>query len=117
MKLEPPLSNLVGRCQTLCIAECCGLDAYDFSPVQVASYLTMHKGAPDAYEIERIRAQLEALKAEFGTGGTGNRTTIEEMNQHFQPEDVDALVDEILFNLDVAVQLCAESAELRYKKP
>ena len=61
MKLEPPLANLVARCQTMCVAECCGVDAYDFSPVHIASYITMYRGQPDASEIRTLRGQIDAL--------------------------------------------------------
>lgn len=87
MKLEPPLSNLIARCQTICVAECCGIDAYDFSPIQIASYLTMHRGRPDDSETRTIRDQIEALRAKYGHAGTSGRgATFEEMNYGFSAE-------------------------------
>jgi hypothetical protein len=116
MKLEPPLSNLVARCQTICVAECCGIDAYDFSPIQIASYLTMVRGSTDASEIRVIRGQIEALRANYGTGAaSGHGATFDDLNQGFTAEQIDGLAHELLTNLDVALRLIQQSEEMRYK--
>jgi hypothetical protein len=117
MKLEPPISNLVNRCQTICVSECCGIDAYDFSPIHIASYLLMWEGRPNSTEITRIRNQLEALKANYGTSGAiAPGVTFEDLNQIFSANEIDSLVDEILANLDVALQLIAESETKRFHR-
>jgi hypothetical protein len=106
MKLEPPLSNLVGRCMTICEAECCGLDAYDFNPIHIASYLLMYRGAPDPREIEQIRAQLDALKANYGSAGASGRgVTFHDLNQGLSGDEVDTFVDRLKSALDVALTL------------
>jgi hypothetical protein len=117
MKIEPPLSNLIGRCQTICVAECCGIDAYDFSPVQIASYLTMWRGALDEKEINTIRSQIAAIKSNYGSeGGSDSGVTIEEMNQGFTAAEIDIFMDEISYNLEIALKLVTESETLRYKR-
>jgi hypothetical protein len=84
MKLEPPLANLIARCQTICVAECCGVAAYDFSPIQIASYLSMYRGTPDDSEVQKLRGQIDALRAKYGVrGASGRGATIEELNQGF----------------------------------
>jgi hypothetical protein len=116
MKLEPPLANLIARCQTICAAECCGLDAYDFSPIQIASYLTMNRGKPDAPEVRTLRGQIDALRANYGpAGASGRGATVEEMNQGFTAEQIEELTSELLTNLDVALSLIEKSEGLRYK--
>lgn len=116
MKLEPPLANLIARCQTICTADCCGVHAYDFSPVQIASYLTMYRGQPDASEIRTLRGQISALKANYGLEGASDRgATCEEMNQRFTAEQIERLTDELLASLDVALSLIEKSEELRYR--
>ena len=116
MKIEPPLSNLITRCQTICVAECCGVDAYDFSPVQIASYLTMWRGAPDPEEIARLQEQVAMLRANYGIGGKSDSgITIDEMNQSFTAEEIDALTAEIVANLEVALDLVAASESRRFK--
>lgn len=116
MKLEPPLANLIDRCQTICVAECCGVDAYDFSPIQIASYLTMYAGKPDDSMVQTLRGQLEALRANYGVAGASDRgATIEEMNQVFSAEQIQELASELLANLDVALSLIQKSEGLRYR--
>ena len=116
MKLDPPLANLLARCQTICVAECYGVDAYDFSPIQIASYLTMHRGKPDIAEMRTLRGQIGALRANYGLGGaSGLGVTLEEMNQGFTAEQIEELTNELLANLDVALSLIERGEELRYR--
>jgi hypothetical protein len=116
MKLDPPLSNIVARCQTLCVAECCGVDAYDFSPIHIASGLLMFRNEPDAAELRTLRAQIEALKANYGSSGSSARgVTIEEMNQVFKAAEIDRLADELAANLDIALGLINEAATSRFR--
>jgi hypothetical protein len=112
MKLEPPLSNLVSRCQTICVSECCGVEAYDFSPIQIASFLTLWRGLPDANEVETIRSQLTTLEKRAGSNGL----TIEEMNQTFTTKQVHELVGEITANIEVALDLIKQSEALRMRR-
>lgn len=116
MKLEPPLVNLIARCQTICVAECCGSDAYDFSPIQIASYLTMCRGKPDASEVRTLRGQIDAIRANYGLAGASGRGVIlEEMNQGFTAEQIEALASELSANMDIALKLVEKSEELRYR--
>src|SRR5690348_12303462 len=114
MKIEPPLANLIARCQTMCVAECCGVDAYDFSPIQIASYLTMYRGKPDVSEVRTLRGQIDALRVNYGLVSTsGSGVAIEEMNQGFTAEQIEAMARELLANLEVALSLIEKSEELR----
>jgi hypothetical protein len=116
MKLEAPLLNLVTRCQTICEAECCGIHAYDFSPIHIASYLIMYRGKIDKGEITDLKNQLEALKANYGSkGASGNGVTLDEMNQVFSGDEVDSFAEEILQNINVAIHLVEESENERCK--
>ena len=101
----------------MCVAACCGIDAYDFSPIQIASYITMWCGTPEEKEINTIRSQIAAIKANYGSeGGSGSGVTIEEMNQGFTAAEIDIFTDEISANLEIALKLVIESEALRYKK-
>jgi hypothetical protein len=116
MKLEAPLLNLVTRCQTICEAECCGIHAYDFSPIHIASYLIMYRGKIDKEEISELNNQLEALKVNYGSSGASAKgVTIDEMNQGFSGEEINSLAEEILENLVVAIHLAEVSENERYK--
>jgi Family of unknown function (DUF6331) len=100
----------------MCVAECCGIDAYDFSPIQIASYITMWQGLPDEKEITTIRNQLAAIKANYGSaGGSSSGVTIEEMNHAFAAAEIDVFTDEISENLEIALKLVVESETLSYK--
>ncbi|MEZ6142313.1 MAG: DUF6331 family protein [Zavarzinella sp.] len=106
MKLEHPLSGLFARCQTICVAECCGIDAYDFSPIHIASFLLLYRGEPDPADVRLVRSQLAALKVNYGSNGASAAgVTLDEVNQVFTGVEVDALVDEISANLDKALTL------------
>jgi hypothetical protein len=108
MKLEHPLAGLFARCQTLCVAECCGIDAYDLVPIHIASFLLMYRGTVDAAEVSLLRSQLTSLKANYGShGASGSGVTLDELNQQFSGEEIDALVEKISVNLDVALALAA----------
>ena len=116
MKLEDPLLNLISRCQTICVAECCGNDAYDFSPVHIASYLLMWEGKPNESNLIKLRAQLEALKSNYGSkGASSNGVTIDDMNQRFSGIEIDNLVDEITENMEIALQICEKAEAERFR--
>lgn len=112
MKLQPPLSYLFERCQTICVAECCGIDAYDFSPIHIASYLIMWRGSPDDNEVEALLNQLSDLKERAGTNGL----TIDQMNQKFSSVKIGELVEEIAANIQVARRLIEQSEALRVRR-
>jgi hypothetical protein len=116
MKLEDPLLNLVDRCQTICVAECCGIGAYDFSPVHIASSLLIWEGKPSPERVAKLRSQLDALKANYGNAvASSSGITIDDMNQSFSAAEVEALVGEIAMNLDIALRLCEDVESTRFK--
>jgi hypothetical protein len=98
---------------TLCVAECCGIDAYDLNPIHVASYLLMYRGTSDDREVEQIRVQLKTMKANYGSNGASAcGVTLDELNQGFSGSEIDELVDKLFQALDVALDLIRE-AEVR----
>lgn len=115
MKLDPPLASLFARCQTICVAECCGIDAYDFSPIHMASYLTMYGGKIDPSGLKTLIGQIEALKANYGSGqASEGGATFDDLNASLTAAAVDSLADELLANLAVAVKLVEISEEQRW---
>ena len=91
---------------TLCVAECCGVSAYGFSPIHVAGFPLLYRGAPDPGETAKIREQLVTLKVNYGSEGrSACGVTLEQMNQGFSGEEIDQLVDTISRNLDIALEL------------
>ncbi len=117
MKLEHPLSGLIEACKTLCVPECCGVDAYDFSPINIACYLTRYVGTFNKREMHVLISQLEILRSSYGEDSSfeENRLLIEEMNNFFTKADVELLVQEILENIQISEQLAFESESKRKK--
>lgn len=104
MKLEPPLATLVERCQTRCVAECCGIDAYDFNPIHIASYLILTRGSPDPAEVAQLQTQLASLRANYGSSGV----TFDDLNQIFSGTEIDSFVQLLLTNIDRALAMIAQ---------
>lgn len=105
MKLEAPLLNLIKRCESICVPGCCGVGAYDFSPIHIASFLIMYRGSADDKEVRELKTQLEALSANYGESGASARGIgIEEMNENFTAAKLDRMVTEITENLNFALE-------------
>ncbi|MGH1466638.1 MAG: DUF6331 family protein [Cognatishimia sp.] len=111
-KLEYPLLGMIQNCATLCEAECCGADAYEFSPFHIASFLLRYTGRIDQDELDKIRGQLSTLEAKHGIHGASQKAcTIEEMNQIFSSHEISKLVIDINVALDRACDLIAVELE------
>lgn len=61
LPIGPHLAALLDRCQTQCVAECCGLDAFDLSPLPIAAALTRYGGL-DETEMAELRGELADLE-------------------------------------------------------
>jgi hypothetical protein len=76
----------------------------------------MYRGQVDESETHAVRAQIEAIRANFGTAGASGRgTTIDDMNQVFTAGQIEALSAELSANLNVALRLIVQSNDMRYK--
>lgn len=92
MILDYPLLGLIKNCETLCEAACCGRDAFDFSPIHIASFLIRYSGKINSTDLDRIRVQLHELDKEADRlSAEGGRTAIEAMNQYFTAQELSAL--------------------------
>lgn len=115
MNLEHPLINLINKCQSLFVAECCGIGAFDFSPVHIASFLIMWEGKPRDNDLRKLRAQLDELKRNYGLNGAiSPGVAITELNQYLSGKEIDILVDEISYNLKLALQICEQAERDRF---
>jgi nitroreductase len=117
MSLPAPLSYLVSYCENLCVKECCGIEAFDFSPVHIASWLHQSRGEPTTKTVADINEQLNAFRDQFGSASNtdGYESSEDEMNQIFSPEQVDQLVEQIATNLKHAIALNQESNQVQWK--
>jgi hypothetical protein len=58
------LANLITACETFCVHDCCGIDAFHFSPLHIASHMSWHSGEIAAHDIHVVAEQLTALVSE-----------------------------------------------------
>lgn len=111
MKLEHPLAGLIHRCETICEAACCGIGAYDFSPIHIASYLILWVGKVDQSAVAKVREQVLSLRDNFGANGLlACGVTIDQMNQKMTGAEVDAFASMLLSRVDAALELIAWQA-------
>jgi hypothetical protein len=56
-----PLAQLCKECERICTSECCGIDAFDFSPINIATYLTTHHGYIREEDVIALKKQIDEL--------------------------------------------------------
>jgi hypothetical protein len=61
--LPERLKHLVRYCEKNCVAGCCGIDAFDFSPLHVASFLSAYTGRISPSDIEEWNAEITKAEA------------------------------------------------------
>lgn len=114
MKLDDPLYGVIKRCETLCEATCCGRDAYDFSPIHIASFLLRHSEHADGDEVTRLREQVHAIKVESARLLDEDETvSIMEMNQTFSAQSFADLAATLETGLDRALELIQMAYRMR----
>ena len=100
-----PLSALIDHCETICIGHCCGIDAFDFSPKQIGSFLHTWPHGFDADSVGIIKLQLDELRSKFGsTGSESDGVDFHNINTPFSGKELDELVEKIETNLEIAIQ-------------
>ena len=106
------LASLIAQCESVCVAECCGLGAFDFSPLRVAASLTKY-GGPNADHVQAIRDDLDAL-IEAGKAYPGDDAgcSTDLLNADFSNETLEQFVRTIQIGLDSLDQMVAASDEL-----
>jgi Family of unknown function (DUF6331) len=113
--LPERLGYLVEYCEKSCVAGCCGVDAFDFSPVHVASYLCAFTGRITASDIADWEGQLSAAESlihDLQPDANGYVCTIERLNQHFRRAEFEQFIDEIRRSIQLAPMLLEYSNQL-----
>lgn len=101
-----PVATLVKACETACVAGCCGIGAFDFSPIHMASCLMYGSGTVTDDEVQGILTALHEWREKHGAAtGAGYNSDGDEMNDYLSPADVETFCDLIERNLKVAVEL------------
>lgn len=119
-QLSEPLAGLISYCEKDCVAACCGICAFIFSPLHVASYLCTRTGGITSAVLavwEAEMAKFERETAALIPTPEGFVCVIESMNQYFTREDLAALVAELRHSLAAAPELQALSDELSFPTP
>jgi hypothetical protein len=114
--LPAKLLHLVNYCQKTCVAECCGLDAFDFSPLHIASYLSAGAGCIKEANVREWEAEVmhaSLLAAELPANEDGFICSIAGMNQFFSRSSFDGLIAEILHSIRVSPRMVELSDQLR----
>lgn len=89
LQLGPRLRSLTGRCETLCVAGCCGLEAFDFHPVHLASGLLCFQDAPRPEVLAQVEHELQDLEQriqDLPPDEYGDVCLIESLNTSFSLE-------------------------------
>jgi hypothetical protein len=97
---------MLKACETICVAGCCGLGAFDFSPIHIASYLIRHSGEVRDTDVREIRAAITEWRQACGTpSGKGYISDAGEMNAILSPQDVDELCSLFERNIEAAIEI------------
>jgi hypothetical protein len=92
--MQNHLETLARYCAKLCVIECCGLDACDFSPIHIASYCLSREPRYPSRVANEIIEQAKTLKANYGSKGASARgIAIDEINERLSGQRVDKLAE------------------------
>lgn len=116
IQLAQSLQSLIDACETMCVAECCGIHAYDFSPLHIASHLSTWTGRiseKDVTELEKEINCLSATAARLAPDKDGFICSIAAMNQHFSKNELESLAQTLRQHLALARRVFEYSEKLR----
>jgi len=115
--LEPGknLARLFQGCETFCDRDCCGLDAFDFSPLRVAAHLSHYSGAIAERDVRTLIEELDALQ-HAGSRCVPNEQdficSISGTNQLFTAQSLSELLARLRWALGAAPAVLACSDKL-----
>jgi len=116
LPLSARLQALVAACQKTCVAECCGAEAFDFSPLHVASFLSAFTGIIDAEDVAALQRELDALiqrVSSLNSDDDGLVCSISAMNQCFRLEAFRSVMGELKHSIAAAPEMVELSNRLR----
>ncbi len=115
--LPERLKYLVKYCEKTCVADCCGIDAFDFSPLHVASYVsasTNRISPSDIAEWEQELAKAKELVRDLTPDGDGFVCSVAGMNQYFTRQTFDDFIEELRHSISVSPQVLEFSERLKH---
>jgi len=98
LKVSEKLQSLIKACEKGCDAECCGICAFNFTAVHVASFLSTYTGAVRDSDVAEWNAEIDKMESSFNdlaTVGDGLVCVIPSIQQSFTAEAVTALILEL----------------------
>jgi hypothetical protein len=110
----PQLANLIAACETCCVHDCCGIDAFHFSPLHVAAHLSRF-GAIEPHSVREIVEQLQALLEEaslLAPDETGDVCSLARTNSHFSMAELREFAATITLAMHSAPAVLALSDKL-----
>ena len=114
--LTERLMHLINYCEKQCVAECCGMDAFDFSPLHVASYLSAFTGSISPAEIGEWETELNKAAertSQLSPDEDGYIGLLAGTNQFITRANLDALIAELRHSIQVSPQVLELSEQLR----
>ena len=114
--LPPRLERLVKYCEKNCVADCCGIDAFDFSPLHVASYLSSYTGGISESEFSEWEQELDRtlqLITDLPSSGSKWICSIKSMNQYFTSDTFNRFIAELRHSIRSAPKVLELSERLR----
>ncbi len=119
-EFPPMLASLVRDCEKACVSGCCGISAYDFSPLYVAASISTYTGHVSESDIARLEEDLVAVE-NAARGMEENEDGFvccnEAMNHYFTRKELLEMVTKIRHTIAAAPAMLERSAELAWKRP
>lgn len=112
---EAALAALIAACEVCCEHECCGIEAFDFSPLYVAAHLYKGSDSLNGSQVQQILEQLQSLVREASslpTNGLGFVCSIAGTNQLYSLESIERLASRIRRSIELAPRVFAYSQTL-----
>ncbi|WP_444844268.1 DUF6331 family protein [Duganella caerulea] len=109
------LANLFSACEVMCVHDCCGIDAFVFSPLNIAAYLSTFAEKLRSREIDTINEELKVLVSaalSLVPDEDGLVCSIAKTNQYFSAQSISELAKQISWAMSVAPSVLAHSDEL-----
>lgn len=94
----PRLLAMLKGCEVLCVAECCGIDAFDITPLHAAAHLCRPTGVVRQEDVTAIESELEALLALAEAAGPNDQAfvcSISGLNQYFTRDSMSELATQV----------------------
>jgi hypothetical protein len=118
--LPENVARLVKFCEKVCDHGCCGIDAFDFSPLHVASYISAITGGVrdcDIAEWDERLAEVERATRILEPNDDGFVCYIPNINHAFSRSHIEALIAEIRHSIRAAPEVAALSNQLASVTP